>query len=417
MAGIKYATAEEMASWPPPNFDNPESRGGLVIALTAPTLALAVIFTGARFYGKGVLRQALWYDDWIMLVATVMSIPVSAIAMASLHYGLGLHLWDQKSEWAQTYGKMAFAADILFPLSCSLTKISLCLTYLRLFPSKVDKIFCYTLSIFVSLYTIVCIFLMLFQCTPIRGYWDVSAKLKCINIRATLVSVAALNSLSDFLVFLWPAKPLWSLQLPLKQRVGLILIFAVGCTVCVAGICRMYYLEVYFESYDILWEASIIYGVMSVEMNLGIICGCLSGVKPVLAVVFPRFFGSSYKTQTPRTRLTYGRGTQPETFAFQPLSEASNMNKSRERKDEVGIAIEDLKDRRNFAWASSSGNIGPEVPQGAIAVNQVISVHQEVRDDRDRKSDNGGISPRSGGKGDAESEEWILDDLAERGSR
>jgi hypothetical protein len=76
------------------------------------------------------------------------------------------------------------------------------------------------------------------RCTPIRGYWEVSAKQSCINIRATLVAVAGLNCASDILVYLWPAKPLWSLQLPLKRRLGLIFIFAVGLVVCVAGICR-----------------------------------------------------------------------------------------------------------------------------------------------------------------------------------
>jgi hypothetical protein len=62
-----------------------------------------------------------------------------------------------------TSHQMAFAADILFPIGVSLTKISLCLTYLRLFPSQTDKIFCYVLSGFVTLYTVACIFLMLFQ--------------------------------------------------------------------------------------------------------------------------------------------------------------------------------------------------------------------------------------------------------------
>jgi hypothetical protein len=164
--------------------------------------------------------------------------------------------------------KMGYTADLLFPTACSLTKISLCLTYYRLFPGRMDKIFCWSLSIFVILYTVACLFLSLFQCTPIKGYWDPSVKLKCINMRATLVSMAAMNSLSDFLVYLvsrcdlywrrdadrykYPIKPLWSLRLPVKQRIGLIFLFSVGLLVCVVGVLRMYYLEVYFSSYDTL---------------------------------------------------------------------------------------------------------------------------------------------------------------------
>ncbi|KAH7130603.1 hypothetical protein B0J11DRAFT_256598 [Dendryphion nanum] len=422
------ATPEERARWPAPNYVNPESRGPIVIGITAATMALVIVFQCARFYGKGVLRQALGADDWTMLIATIFSIPVSVFAMVSCQYGLGLHIWDQKpEEWSMTYAKIAFAADILFPIACSVTKISLCLTYLRLFPSKTDKIFCYVLSVFVTLYTVACIFLMLFQCTPIRAYWDPAVKQHCINIRATLVSVAALNSLSDFLVYLWPAKPLWSLQLPLKQRLGLITIFGVGCTVCVAGICRMYYLEMYFESYDLLWEASIIYTTMSVEMNLGIICGCLSGVKPVLAVVFPRFFGTSHKTNSrPAYPTSYGRSTRPETFAFHPLSDVSNLSKSKDKdignKIDHAVSIENIrlengihKEQRNFAWASSSGEceIDPKIPANAIGVNQVVTVKEEELENID------GLSP--GGdrnrKGDASSEEWIMEEFPQPGGK
>jgi hypothetical protein len=98
--------------------------------------------------------------------------------------------------------KMGYTADLLFPAACSLTKISLCLTYLRLFPGRTDKIFCYVLSTFVTLYTVACLFLSLFQCRPIKSFWDPAVEQKCINMRATLVSIAALNSFSDFLIYL-----------------------------------------------------------------------------------------------------------------------------------------------------------------------------------------------------------------------
>jgi hypothetical protein len=65
------ATPEQMAGWPAPNYVDPENRHGIVVGITAPTLALVVVFTAARFYGKGVLRQALGWDDWTMLAATV----------------------------------------------------------------------------------------------------------------------------------------------------------------------------------------------------------------------------------------------------------------------------------------------------------------------------------------------------------
>ncbi|KAF2031946.1 hypothetical protein EK21DRAFT_61952 [Setomelanomma holmii] len=375
------ATDEQKKSWPPPNYENPQNLDGLIIGLVAPTLALAVIL----------------------------------FPLVCLDLGLGRHIWDQKPEWHTLYWKMGYTADLLFPAACSLTKISLCLTYFRLFPSRSDKLFCYAMAAFVTLYTVTCVFLSLFQCRPIRSYWDLDVEQKCINMRATLVAIAALNSFSDFLVYLWPTKPLWGLHLPVKQRLGLIFMFSVGLLVCVAGVLRMYYLEIFFESYDTLWNGSAVWLCMVLEMDIGIICGCLSGVKPVLATVCPAFFSSSYRTRSGPTRPTYGvqtgRTAHGESFAFQPLSDISNSKKPQSNKLEHAFSVEALKSaddqgQRNFAWASSSGKmeINKDIPTNAIGVSQVVSVEQE---------ETGSITPKTDARSkmsDAGSEEWIMDD-------
>ncbi|KAF1840961.1 uncharacterized protein K460DRAFT_321640 [Cucurbitaria berberidis CBS 394.84] len=374
------ATPDEKAHWPQPNFANPENRHGLVIGLTVPTM---------------------------------FAIPVSIFPLVCLNLGLGLHIWDQKPEWHTPYAKISYAADILFPLACSLTKISLCLTYLRLFPNRSNKIFCYSMVTFVTMYTVACFFLSLFQCQPIRGFWNSDVKQKCINMRLSFVVIAALNSFSDFVIYLWPAKPLWSLQLPIKQRLGLIFLFSIGLLVCIAGVLRMYFLEMYFESSDLSWTASLIWCAMILEMNMGIICGSLSGVKPVMAVMFPALFGSSYKTRSGGTRPTYGRtgrSTRNESFAFKPLSDLSSKSRDRRIEDVSIDAINkpEGKEHRNFAWASSSGKLAADssVPANAIGVQQVVTVEEE---------DSGNMTPHSerdtrvNGLSDAGSEEWIID--------
>lgn len=78
------ATPEEIASWPAPNFDHPENRGPILLGLTAPFMALVVVFTAMRFYGKGVLRQALGIDDWVMLAAGVCGFKFSFPSPRSL---------------------------------------------------------------------------------------------------------------------------------------------------------------------------------------------------------------------------------------------------------------------------------------------------------------------------------------------
>ncbi|KAF2639815.1 hypothetical protein P280DRAFT_50006 [Massarina eburnea CBS 473.64] len=434
------ATPEQMATWPAPNFDNPDSLRGLVIGLTVPSIALVIVVMAIRLYSKGVLRQALRLDDHIMLAAAITSIPVCAIALHSLNYGLALHIWDQKEEWHVIYNKMGFAADILFPLCCSLTKISLCLTYLRLFPSRTDQIFSFAVITFLILYTLACVGLMLFQCAPIRGYWDVNVESKCINMRVTLLAVAILNSISDFLVYLWPAKPLWSLQLPLKQRLGLILLFSVGCVVCVAGInrylcprrphrhslsltkhARMYLLEQYFTSYDLLWNASKVYAFMILEMSLGIVCGCLTSVKALLAVFFPNIFPAS--SQTTHTRptydlSTYNRHRTTRAGSFVPLSNVSTSEFGNRKPENVRVSIvrgngaglmHFLPDQgKSTAWVGSDKMAEAEegegrqsdVPLGVIKVQTVV-VHKEEEASID-------LEAQKSRRNDSGSENWTM---------
>lgn len=168
-------------------------------------------------------------------------------------------------------------------------------------------------------------------------------------------------------------------------------------------------------------EASIVYAVMNLEVNLGIICGCLSGVKPVMAVVFPRLFGTSYKTNSRPTYPTYGRSTHHESFAFQPLSDVSNISKKKLQHDiQVdNIDVKKNKEGTNFAWASASRdrdgheNGGLRVPDNAIAVNSVVTIKEEERAETEPVSLKSGKSA----EGDGGSEEWIMEEFPAPGKK
>jgi hypothetical protein len=150
-------------------------------------------------------------------------------------------------------------------MACSLTKVSQCLSYLRLFPGRTNEVFCHTMIVFITTYTIVCIFIALLQCQPIRAHWNPHTGLECINMRATLAAIAALNSFSDLMIYLlvletWsrtnltfyrrPVKPLLAIEMPFKQRWGLMSLLAFSLLPCIAGMLRLYYVELFYDSAD-----------------------------------------------------------------------------------------------------------------------------------------------------------------------
>jgi hypothetical protein len=60
-------TLDQIQSWPPPNFVNPETRVSLLLGIEAPISILTIIFVCARFYSRTYLRHVLGWDDWVMV--------------------------------------------------------------------------------------------------------------------------------------------------------------------------------------------------------------------------------------------------------------------------------------------------------------------------------------------------------------
>ncbi|KAL1645156.1 hypothetical protein SLS58_003861 [Diplodia intermedia] len=260
--------------WPEPNYEDPVTRTPLILGLMISGAVLSVGFTAGRLFAKikRSSNHSLGLDDWLMALSTVIMLGVNVLGCVSTTVGSGRHTWD---------------IDLA-------TYISLCTSYLRLFPSRTNQWFCYICISFLTLWSLTFIFLMMFSCNPIAGFWDPRIReASCLHIKELLILTGALNSLTDFCVFLWPVKTLWSIRLPLLQRISLVVAFGIGCFVCLAGVVRAWYMEVYFQSDDPYWKAAMLWVIVSLEGNLGIVCGCLPTLKPLAKMLWPRMFTSS----------------------------------------------------------------------------------------------------------------------------
>lgn len=53
------SSTEEMAAWPMPNYDHPETRRPLVFGIGATALAIVLITVSVRFYSRALLVKAV----------------------------------------------------------------------------------------------------------------------------------------------------------------------------------------------------------------------------------------------------------------------------------------------------------------------------------------------------------------------
>jgi hypothetical protein len=131
---------------------------------------------------------------------------------------------------------------------------------------------------------------------PISSYWKLKSDHRdCIPEGPPLVVQSTLNVVTDFMIYALPIPTLFSLSLPWTQRIGLVVLFSVGGIIVVAGSFRAYWIHyTLYETYDATWDGYQIWVWTAIETNVGVVCGCIPALKPLLFPSRARQQGSKY---------------------------------------------------------------------------------------------------------------------------
>ena len=111
--------------------------------------------------------------------------------------------------------------------------LSILLQYLRIFvPSQLSNRFLYYGTHYLiwsgTVFTILVTFIGVFICNPIRKAWNPYVAGRCLNSNRVLLSVSCLRILYEFQILLLPLPTIWSLQMGLRRKLGIVLIFGGG---------------------------------------------------------------------------------------------------------------------------------------------------------------------------------------------
>ncbi len=68
----------------------------------------------------------------------------------------------------------------------------------------------------------------IFGCTPVAKYWKPDEPGHCINVIKADYVYGSLNFITDLTMFVLPLPMVWRLQLSLKQKLGISLVFMAG---------------------------------------------------------------------------------------------------------------------------------------------------------------------------------------------
>ncbi|KAM3071861.1 hypothetical protein ACMFMG_009716 [Clarireedia jacksonii] len=295
---MRLPSPEVIASWPPPNYINPERRGNAVIIVVAVFFPVALFTLLTRIYTRIRISKSFGLDDWLIVAAMV---PATGFAVAALlaetTLGWDRHIWDVPFTRITSGLQFVMITQIIFCLAQTLTKCSmLALIYRILSNGKRFKRATIAATVIITGQGLIFIIVVIFQCRPLSHYWLLTfqPQPECINQVVHLAFAGSFNTLTDFVVVIFPVPTVLKLQIPRRQRLIVVLLFATGLLVCVAGAVRTYYTYIETTDPDSTWNTYWVWVTSCIELYVGIIGASIPATKPFFKRYLPRLLDSTF---------------------------------------------------------------------------------------------------------------------------
>ncbi|KAI0915157.1 hypothetical protein F4823DRAFT_630267 [Ustulina deusta] len=259
---------------------------------------LVILSTIFRFRARNLTKAGLKIDDWLAVIALLFTLGLNGVFLAGTIEGAitghslvvndlpvtnDLEILIQKYKYAyQTTEKIVFG----------LIKITLLLLWKRLFGrSRALIILCYVMIAVVAAWTVAFFFETVFQCgtnwtlnwAPIFVFLT-----KCTASLDVLTVFGVTDVLTDLIIIAMPIPLIWTLQMPIRKKVAVTGIFALGFFTIGAGIARLYYyLATSYnqaDNPDFIGDVTLTLLWSTIELNVAMTVCSL----PVLGPIFGR---------------------------------------------------------------------------------------------------------------------------------
>ncbi|KAK4172179.1 hypothetical protein QBC36DRAFT_197613 [Triangularia setosa] len=249
-----------------------------------------VLSTGshfARIYARLKIIKELRAEDWCMTGGLILSYGT----VACLLYGLpnqGVPIPALGKQGFKEFLLMIWIIQKLQPPTLFLTKLSFIIFHMTIFQGQTFRRISWAVAILTGGWAIANVLGTTLQCKPPSLFWDKDQTGSCLQdpVHRMGVPNAIISSLGDVIIFVMPIPPLMKLRLPKRTKVGLVGVFSLGIFVLIASFFR--WIALIGSDRDIFNSAQVQTGVWTyLEMSVGITCGNLPFLAPLLGCVGP----------------------------------------------------------------------------------------------------------------------------------
>lgn len=299
-------------------------------------------------------------------------------------FGLGKDKWKLDDTRITVVLVLFYIAEFAYVIESALTKTSIVVLYLRIFPTRNFRKACYGMLALLACFTVVFVVTLLTYCVPFSFVWTMWARRstgRCIDMSAQTYVCAALNIIMDVTIFLMPIPKLLKLETDWKTKVGVILTFMLGLFVTICSIVRLKFLAGWADSTNPTYDYANLALWSLIELNAGVICACLPG----MASLFRRI-----KKERSDKRKT-------GSYALSGGSRGGSRAFTGNGKSAAGASSGGSRGGNSALRSFGGGEMGAGAGKSEIMKTMSVSVHYNARD-TDSLSDEadlvgGGIPP------------------------
>ncbi|PYI24316.1 hypothetical protein BO99DRAFT_321504 [Aspergillus violaceofuscus CBS 115571] len=229
----------------------------ITISILFPVLGTLTVVL--RFYARKRSRAVLWVDDWLTLPALLLEYTLAALLLwGATTESLGGHLPPPADPSPGSYLfstsyqqirllQIQYFADIATVFAFGFTKLSILCFYRSIFCSRLTtRTVFHTVTMFmialVTVWTLVFGVCAIFLCgsRPEHAWATVAVIAEKCSLQLPLLEGYAISDfIMDIIIWLLPLPRIWSLNMSVRRRLLLGLIFLVGLLAIAASATRM----------------------------------------------------------------------------------------------------------------------------------------------------------------------------------
>ncbi|KAI1410736.1 hypothetical protein F5Y13DRAFT_192062 [Hypoxylon sp. FL1857] len=368
-----------------PNFTNPPNRNGLGCAAVTICLVASSLGILIRVYGRFFCVRKVFIEDYLAIAAFGLFVGYIYTTYWYLNViGFFVHQWDIRVRDFTTLLYIIHVGSNCYAVTMLIMKASILREWSRIFvPHGTRNAFFWTchivMSVNIAFYAAIVIAENL-SCFPYRRIWDKTVPgSTCIDTKATAVAASAINIVLDIITLILPQRIIWRLQMPIKQKIGVSLVFMIGVLACVSAIARLAYSTQYYTSADTSYTLSALSLWAIAEMAcMFLIFGGTAAPKVFTSVNLISKLVNTLKSWSTLSLRTSGNGSGSSWTQTKP--QEPNPRKVYQKIDDNGVPLTNLLSASASSESRERFQDARNTQAGIICTKQFTAREEYIED-------------------------------------